>query len=161
MTASVFFSFHYDRDNWRVQQIKNLGIVEGQPVLEGQDWEEVKRGGQEGIKKWIGSQMAGKKAVVVLAGAKTAERPWVQYEIRKAWQDKIPLVGIRIHGMKGSDGQTDTFGADPFAQIPTQGGGTLANYLTLYNPSGSTSTDVFASISSNIESWVNSAYKRS
>ena len=28
MTQSVFFSFQYDPDNWRVQQVMNMGAVE-------------------------------------------------------------------------------------------------------------------------------------
>lgn len=26
---AVFYSFHYDRDHWRVQQIMNMGALEG------------------------------------------------------------------------------------------------------------------------------------
>jgi hypothetical protein len=33
VAKSVFFSFYYDRDAWRVQQIINMGAVEGQPIL--------------------------------------------------------------------------------------------------------------------------------
>ena len=29
MGKRVFFSFHYNNDNWRVQQIRNMGKVEG------------------------------------------------------------------------------------------------------------------------------------
>ena len=51
MAKSVFYSFHYDRDAWRVQQIIQMGALEGQPILKAQEWEEVKRKGDAAIKK--------------------------------------------------------------------------------------------------------------
>lgn len=39
---SVFYSFHYARDNWRVQQIMNIGQVERNPLLSHQEWEQIK-----------------------------------------------------------------------------------------------------------------------
>src|SRR5687768_4269930 len=99
---AVFYSFHYDRDAWRVQQILNMGTLESQSILNSQDWEKVKRSGEDAIKAWIAKQMAYKSAVVVLVGAETAARPWIRYEILKAWQDKRGLVGVRIHGLADS-----------------------------------------------------------
>src|SRR5690606_38219031 len=87
MARSVFYSFHYDRDAWRVQQIINMGAVEGQTILNAQEWEAVKRQGDSAIQKWIKDQMAYKSAVVVLVGAQTANRPWVRYEIAYAWDN--------------------------------------------------------------------------
>jgi hypothetical protein len=75
MAKSVFFSFHYDRDAWRVQQIINMGALEEQTILSAQEWEEVKRRGKAAIEKWIADQMAYKSAVVVLVGRYTADRP--------------------------------------------------------------------------------------
>lgn len=160
MAKSVFYSFHYQRDYWRVQQIMNMGALEGQAILNSQRWEEVKRKGDAAIEEWIATQMAYKKAVVVLVGAQTAGRPWVLHEITKAWNDKKPLVGIRVHGLADSSGNADSSGANPFARISFRGGGTLADHVPLYTPSGSDSHMVYASIKANIDSWVNSAYAR-
>ncbi|MCF3960805.1 TIR domain-containing protein [Streptomyces fuscigenes] len=115
MAKSVFYSFHYERDVHRVQLVRNFKALEGQPVLNAQKWEEVRRQGNQAIKNWIHEQMAYKKAVIVLIGKNTASRPWVIYEIEKAWADKKPLLGIRIHGLS-SFGSIDTPGADPFAK---------------------------------------------
>ncbi len=54
---SVFYSFHYDRDSWRVQQVMNMGVIDGSPLLNHQEWETVKRGGGQAIKNWIDRQM--------------------------------------------------------------------------------------------------------
>ena len=156
---AVYYSFHYTRDAFRVQQVINMGVVEGTKLLNAQEWESVKRGGRAAIEKWIAEKMAYKNAVVVLVGTETSSRPWVRYEITKAWNDKKPLVGVRIHGLATAAG-SDPIGKNPFAEINLQGGGTLADFVPLYNPAGSTSQAVYGSISSNMVNWVNSAYKR-
>ena len=113
MAKSVFYSFHYERDVNRVQLVRNVNALEGQPLLNGQRWEEVQRKGASAIQEWIHGQMAYKKAVIVLIGQQTASRPWVRYEIEKAWFDKKPLLGVRIHGLS-SFGQVDRPGPNPF-----------------------------------------------
>ena len=84
---AVFYSFHYSRDAWRVQQVVNMGALEGQPILNSQEWESIKRQGDRAIEKWIADKMKHKEAVV-LVGSETASRRWVKYEITKAWNDK-------------------------------------------------------------------------
>lgn len=161
MAKSVFFSFHYARDAWRVQQVVKMGALEGQPILNPQKWEEVKRRGDQAIKNWIAEQMKYKSAVVVIVGAQTAQRPWVKHEIASAWDNHKPLVGVRIHALADGNGQTDTQGADPFKMVNLKGGGTVADYVTLHNPTGSTSQQVYATVKSNVSYWVDNAYKRS
>ncbi len=53
MARKVFHSFHFKRDSHRVALVRNMGIVEGQPVLSSNQWEDVKRGGDAAIKAWI------------------------------------------------------------------------------------------------------------
>lgn len=157
---AVFYSFHYDRDSWRVQQILNMGALEGQTILNAQEWESVKRRGEKAIEDWIAEQMKHKSVVVVLIGAETAGRRWVQHEITKAWNDRRSLLGVRIHGLADRNQQTDSPGANPFAQVSLQGGGTVGEYVPVFNPSGSTSQQVHANIKDNLASWANSGYKR-
>jgi hypothetical protein len=116
VAKSVFYSFHYERDVHRVQLVRNINALEGQPILNAQDWEEVRRKSDAGIEDWIHRQMIYTKAVIVLIGAKTASRPWVLYEIEKAWRDKRPLLGVRIHGLS-SFGQSDVPGLNPFDMV--------------------------------------------
>ncbi len=121
MAKSVFYSFHYDRDVQRVQLVRNINALEGQPLLNSQNWEEVRRKGDAAIQRWINDEMAYKKAVVVLIGQQTASRPWVIYEIEKAWADKKPLLGVRIHGLS-SFGTTDKAGPNPFEKTSVGAG---------------------------------------
>ena len=113
MAKTVFYSFHYDRDVHRVQLVRNINALEGQPLLNAQAWESVRRKGKQAIENWINEQMAYKKAVIVLVGQETAGRKWVNYEINKAWSDKKPLLGVRIHGLS-SMGSVDRPGRSPF-----------------------------------------------
>ena len=53
----VFYSFHYEPDSWRASQVRNMGIVEGNKPASDNDWETIKRGGANAIKRWINDQM--------------------------------------------------------------------------------------------------------
>lgn len=120
MAKTVFYSFHYKNDVHRVQLVQKIGALEGQPILNAQEWETIEGQGPAAVQKWIDDQMKYKRAVVVLIGKQTAQRPWVKYEIEKAWAEGKPLLGIRIHGIS-SMGSVDTEGANPFdvADVPS------------------------------------------
>jgi len=154
----VFFSFHYDNDAWRVQQIQKMGVLEGQPLLSPQKWEEVKRQGDAAIKKWIANQMSGKSCVVVLIGSATASRKWVKYEIEKGWDDRKGVVGIYIHKLLDSNGKQSTKGSNPFSQVFREGM-YLSSIVKAYDPPFSTSTYVYDHIKANIEGWVDEAIR--
>ena len=153
---AVFYSFHYERDVYRVQLIRNIGSVEGQKLLNAQEWEAVRARGTKAICNWIDEQMKGKSAVVVLIGAQTASRPWVKYEIQRAWELCKPLLGIRIHGLS-SIGTTDTEGADPFCCI--NGSGRNPG-VPIFDPTQRDfwgridSKATYAELSLNLKSWV-------
>ena len=38
----VFFSFEYNKDNWRAGQVRNMGKVSDSSTFSDNDWEEVK-----------------------------------------------------------------------------------------------------------------------
>ncbi|MFX0538580.1 TIR domain-containing protein [Ornithinimicrobium sp. Y1847] len=156
---SVFYSFDYDEDNWRVQKVQNMGQVEGGPAFTPQDWEKVKRSSDAAIENWIDAQMKYTRAVIVLIGSLTSESRWVRYEIVKAWGERRPLVGIDIHGLEDSRGRTSYRGENPF-NIPLRDGTNMSHYVERHQPSGVNSQMVYNSIRSNIEDWVSRAYRR-
>lgn len=154
MAKSVFYSFEYQPDNWRVQQVINMGAVSGGAAFTAQDWESVRRNTDSAIERWIHEQMLYTKAVIVLVGEHTYDSRWVRYEITKAWEDRRPLLGVRIHGLEDSRGLTSRPGPDPFAQIGLQGGGTIADYVTLIDPTGYNSKMTHRTIREGLEDWV-------
>ena len=117
----VFFSFHYQNDNWRVQQVMNSQVVgssyDRNPFLTAQEWEKVKREGDDSIKRWIKEQMRGASVLCVLIGSKTASRRWVQFEMEHAQSEKMGLLGVFIHQIKDSNGDTSSKGLNPFETV--------------------------------------------
>ena len=81
MKRQVFFSFHFSNDIWRVGQVRNMGIVEGQDLFSDNGWEQVRLKSDDAIKRWIDKEMQMRSCVVVLIGSETADRKWVKYEI--------------------------------------------------------------------------------
>jgi hypothetical protein len=157
MARRVFFSFHYDQDGWRAGTVRNIGKLEADNPVSDNEWEQVKKGGDPAIKKWIDGQMAGKTCCVVLVGEHTASRRWVKYEIEQSWLAKRAVVGIRIHNLLDKNGKSSAAGPTPFNL--TVGGTGLAQAVRLYNPPGLESKAVYASIAANIEAWVEEAIK--
>ena len=104
----VFFSFEYDKDNWRAGQVRNMGKVSNDSTFSDNDWESVKKNSELAIKRWINAEMDKRSCIVVLIGATTSTRKWVKYEIEKAYELGKGIVGIYVHGLKDKDGnQTD------------------------------------------------------
>ena len=163
MARKVFYSFHYKPDNWRVSQVRNIGAIEGNEAAKDNDWETITKGGDAKIKEWIDSQMKGRSCAIVLIGKDTADRKWINFEITKAWNDGKALLGIHIHNLKDSAGNTSAKGANPFtgfsvtktdkSKIP------LSDIVKVYNPSGLDSKAVYQSIANNIEDWIEDAIK--
>ena len=105
----------------RVQLVRNINAIDGKPELNGQVWETVRRKDRTTVVQWIDDQMSYKRAVVVLIRQETASRPWVIYEIEKAWAAMKPILGVRIHGLS-SMGVLDGPGPDPFAEADGDSG---------------------------------------
>jgi hypothetical protein len=156
MAKQCFLSFYYKPDNWRVQTVKNIGSIEEQPILSSNDWEQIKKKGDDAVKDWIESNMRGKECLVVLVGTQTSGRRWVQYEIKRACEKGIGVMGINIHNLKDKDGNQSQKGKDPFDGV-TVGGKAITSYARMYDPPFSTSTNVYNHIANNISSWVETA----
>ncbi len=156
MARKAFYSFHYKNDNWRVSTVRNIGSGEGNKPASDNDWEEVKKGGDSAIKKWIDGQMVGKSCVIVLVGEKTAGRKWIKYEIKKAWESGKGVLGIQIHKLKNSDGEQGSEGRNPFDDF-TIDGKKLSSVVKLKKPIQLTSQGVYNHISDNIADWIEEA----
>jgi hypothetical protein len=152
----IFYSFHYDNDVFRVQQIRNIGALEENKPVSANDWETVKRGGDNSIEQWIDNTMRYRSCVVVLVGEETYKRPWVKYEIQKAWKDGKGLVGIYIHNLKDPKTGKCTKGTNPFEQFTFKDSTKLSSKVSCYNPDA---TDAYNDIKGNIEKWIEKAIK--
>jgi len=158
MAKKCFLSFYYDVDSWRVSQIKNIGAIEEQPILSANKWEEIQKKGDDAIKEWIENNMRGKVCLIVLVGTYTSGRRWVKYEIKRACEKGIGVLGVYIHNLKDASGNQATKGTDPFANV-TVDGKSISSYAKMYDPPYTTSTYVYDHIKDNISGWVDEAIR--
>lgn len=132
----VFYSFHYDNDVWRVQQIRHIGEIEDNQPVSPTAWEEVKRRGDDSIKNWINNEIAKCSCLLVLVGSQTSNREWVDYEIERAWNQGKGIAGIYIHNLKDNYGKTCSQGKNPFEKFTLKNGTiSFGNVVKCYNPS--------------------------
>jgi MTH538 TIR-like domain (DUF1863) len=112
----VFFSFHYERDLWRVNVVRNDGAIEGISAAGFHDaslWEASKKKGDAAVKKLIDSGLDGTTVTVVLIGAETFSRKYVSYEVEQSLARGNGIFGIRINSIKDNDGRIDPPGPVP------------------------------------------------
>ncbi len=60
MTRHVFFSFHYERDSWRVNQVRNARVTKDRDArgyVDSAKWEDIRRHGEQAIKAWIAREL--------------------------------------------------------------------------------------------------------
>lgn len=151
----VFYSFHFDNDVMRVQQIRNIGVIEGNTPVTPNRWEEIKKQGDAAIEQWIDDNMKDKKCVIVLVGQQTAYRKWVKREIEKAWSKGKGLLGIYIHNIRCPRNGTCTQGVNPF-DIVSVNGRKISSYVKCYNPNP---LDAYNDIANNINDWIEDAIR--
>jgi hypothetical protein len=116
MARRVFFSFYYDNDIWRANQIRNTNVVAGSDTagfFDHSEYEDAKKQGDQGIKRMILRHLNNTTVTVVLIGSQTANRPWVRYEIEKSIERQNGLLGIYLHHLKNQSGQTSLRGPKP------------------------------------------------
>ncbi|MBU1297892.1 MAG: TIR domain-containing protein [Bacteroidetes bacterium] len=120
MARRVFFSFHYDEDIWRVNQVRNSWVTkdwEPNTPVDHASWEALKRKGDDEVHKWIDKQLDGAGVTVVLIGAYTSTRKFVKYEVRKSSELNKGILGIRIHNLKNKDEKTSSYGLNPLDEV--------------------------------------------
>lgn len=116
MARRVFFSFHYQHDIWRVNQIRNIPEITDCAAAGFQDaslWEEARKKDDSVIKKMIDKGLENTSVTVVCIGGKTSGRKFINYEIEKSIARGNGIVGIQIHHLKNKDGKADEPGATP------------------------------------------------
>lgn len=151
----IFYSFHYNNDVFRVQQIRNIGALEVNKPVSVNEWETVKGGGNNAIKKWIDDNLYYKSCLVVLIGSETSNRKWVKYEIEKAWNDEKGVLGIYIHNLNCPKNGKCYQGSNPFEYFKIKKDGVLlSSIVKCYNPSA---FNTYNDIVKNLENWIEEA----
>lgn len=118
MARRVFFSFHYQPDIWRVNVVRNHALLKSGYQEAGywdcSLWESTKRTGETALKRLINSGLENTSVTVVLIGAETSERKWVNYEIEESYKRSNGMLGIYIHNIVNQYRATGLRGKNPF-----------------------------------------------
>ena len=115
----VFFSFHYQNDIWRVNQVRQSwrynheSSREAEGFYDASIWERSKLTGPESLKGLIRNGMQNTSVTCVLIGSQTYERRWVRYEMARSVIKGNGLLGVRIHLMGDRSGYTSPPGPNP------------------------------------------------
>jgi len=117
MARRVFFSFHFEKDIFRVNQVRNSNVVAGANAagfFDHSEYEEAKKKGAAAIRRLIERRLERTTVTIVLIGKETAERKWVREEIDLSIARRNGLLGIYIHHLPDMTGDSSWFaGPDP------------------------------------------------
>lgn len=137
-----------------------MGKVDRSSTFSDNDWEEVKEKTDNKIKEWIDKQLNLRSCLVVLIGQKTANRKWINYEIKRAYELNKGIVGIYIHKLENSSGIQDKKGNNPFDYIPlNKNDEKLSKYVKCFDSIYPFSKDVYNDIKNNIENLIEDCIK--
>lgn len=120
MVRRVFFSFHYERDIWRANVVRNSWVTQDREEAGFWDaslWEEAKKKGDSALKRMINDGLEGTSVTVVLIGRETSSRKWVRYEVKKSYEEGKGMLGVYIHNIKDQNGNADVKGINLFGKL--------------------------------------------
>lgn len=104
MARKVFYSFCYDDDINRCMIVRNRWVTYSNQIESGiidkAEFEKLKRTGDQAVYNWINKQLEGTSVTVVLLGANTLSRNFVQYEIRESIIRGNAIVGVYINNIE-------------------------------------------------------------
>lgn len=116
----VFFSYHYENDICRVDQVRQrlLAWRHHAPSLQdGSLWERAATRDERRLKAMIDRALHTTAVTVVLIGAETADRKYVLYEIEKSVALGRGVVAVYIHQLRDAFGRTAPRGPNPLDKL--------------------------------------------
>ena len=118
------------------------------------EWESIENAGKPAIRTWIDKNMYGTSVVVVLMGAETAGREWVQYEIKKAHTEDRGIVCVDMTGMNDMGTVYNVQGTNPLRYVSDANGNSLFS-LNKYKTYSWVNNDGY----NMIDDWIEEAAK--
>ncbi len=117
----VFFSFDYQQDIWRANQVRQSWRYhkeaerEAFGFFDGSLWESSQRTGDDSLKALIREGMKNTSVTCILAGSQTWSRRWVQYEMARSIVKGNGLLTVNIHQMANQQGYASAPGKNPLS----------------------------------------------
>ena len=127
----VFFSFHFQNDICRVDEIRKLwktrvsqttrhNEFDTVGVIDASIWENKKKTGDQNLKAFITQRIRNTSVTCILVGSDTYKRKWVRYEIARSVIKGSALLVIHISKMKDKNGHTSKKGRNPLDFMGTR-----------------------------------------
>lgn len=126
----VFFSFHYQNDIWRVNQVRNSWRYQKEDrrfadgFYDASIWESSQRKGVDSLKALIREGIKNSSVTAILVGANTYQRRWVRYEIARSVIKGNGLLAVQVHQMRDRQRYVSNEGPNPL------------DYMGVYNTGG-------------------------
>lgn len=120
MARRTFFSFHYQPDVSRAQVVRNSWVTQDRQdagFFDASVFEAKKRKGVEILKRFLREALNGSTVTCVLAGAQTAARRWVRYEVVQSFRRGNGILCVFIDGIKNLQQLPALRGANPLDQL--------------------------------------------
>lgn len=115
----VFFSFHYQNDIWRANQVRNSwrrgreAEREGVGFYDASIWETARRTNEESLKNLIREGITNSSVTCVLTGSSTYLRRWVRYEIARSVIKGNGLLSVNISSLLDQNRNIAAQGPNP------------------------------------------------
>lgn len=103
MARHVYFAFDY-QDIFKVNQIRMAAeFVDYAKAgfIDDSQWEQLKKQSDKAIKQAINEALKGTTVTVACVGERTANRPWVKYELERSRDEGNGLLGVYLPGESG------------------------------------------------------------
>ena len=97
--------------------VRNSWVTQGKDAagfIDAAAFEEIKKGGDAAIKRWIRGQLQRTTVTVVLVGSHTCDSEYVKYEIEQSERRGNGLLGIDVSKIRDLNGNT----SDRCGRIP-------------------------------------------
>lgn len=118
LARNVYFSFDYNRDVHRVNQIRNMSGIQARSAAGFTDatfWNDALKKGDSHIAQIIQEGLKNTVATIVCIGATTAQNKYVEYEINQSLKRGNAIIAITIHHLPNDQMKPDTHGAKPYS----------------------------------------------
>jgi len=129
----VFFIFHYEKELWRAQIVKQTWLSQGGEALDFWDkatWHQARS--NERHLELIDTAIDNAHVTAVLIAQGTSDQGYVQYAVRKSHQKCKGLLAIYFHNIPDEQGSKAPIGNARFGDIDQGTGSGRAFFWQLY-----------------------------
>ena len=117
----VFFSFYYTADHVRARRVMQDFIghpdTDATGLIPAEELADMAQAGLPAIYAWIEREVSAADAIVVLIGAQTRGRHFVEYELACAQRLQKPLIGVAVNALEDADGRAAGPGDSPLFPV--------------------------------------------